>query len=44
VIIEARVVEVNQSYSKELGFSWNLGVGPVTINNGGSEYTSSTSP
>jgi type IV pilus assembly protein PilQ len=41
VIIEARVVEVSQSYSKELGFSWDLGVGPVTINNGGSEYTSS---
>ena len=39
VIIEARVVEVNESYSKELGFSWELGVGPVTINDGGSEYT-----
>jgi type IV pilus assembly protein PilQ len=41
VIIEARVVEVSQTYSKELGFSWDLSVGPVTINNGGSEYTSS---
>jgi type IV pilus assembly protein PilQ len=41
VIIEARVVEVSQTYSKELGFSWNLDVGPVTINNRGSEYTSS---
>jgi type IV pilus assembly protein PilQ len=39
VIIEARVVEVNENYSKELGFQWNLGVGPVTINNGGSQYT-----
>jgi type IV pilus assembly protein PilQ len=34
VIIEARIVEVSQSYSKELGFSWALGVGPVTMNNG----------
>jgi type IV pilus assembly protein PilQ len=41
VIIEARVVEVSQTYSKEVGFSWNLGVGPITVNNGGSEYTSS---
>jgi type IV pilus assembly protein PilQ len=39
VIIEARVVEVNENYSKELGFQWNLGVGPVTVNNGGSAYT-----
>jgi type IV pilus assembly protein PilQ len=39
VIIEARVVEVNENYSKELGFQWNLGVGPVTMNTGGSEYT-----
>ena len=39
VIIEARVVEVKENYSKELGFQWNLGVGPVTINNGGSQYT-----
>jgi type IV pilus assembly protein PilQ len=41
VIIEARVVEVKQSYSKELGFEWSLGIGPVTLNNGGSQYTSS---
>lgn len=41
VIIEARVVEVSESYSKELGFEWNLGVGPVTVNNGGSQYTTS---
>ena len=39
VVIEARVVEVSENYSKELGFQWNLGVGPVTINNGGSQYT-----
>ena len=41
VIIEARVVEVNESYSKELGFQWNLGVGPVTVNNSGSIYNTS---
>jgi type IV pilus assembly protein PilQ len=40
VIIEARVVEVNQSYSKELGFAWNLGVGPVSVNGGKSQWTS----
>ena len=39
VIIEARVVEVEESYTKELGFSWNLGIGPVTMFNGGSQYT-----
>ena len=39
VVIEARVVEVSENFSKELGFQWNLGVGPVTINNGGSQYT-----
>ena len=39
VVIEARVVEVSESYSKELGFQWNLGVGPVTINGGDSQYT-----
>ncbi|MBR9984414.1 MAG: type IV pilus secretin PilQ [Desulfosarcina sp.] len=39
VIIEARVVEVSENYSKELGFQWNLGVGPVTINGGDSQYT-----
>ena len=41
VIIEARVVEINQTYSKELGIQWNLGVGPVTVNNGGSVYDTS---
>ncbi|MCB2148970.1 MAG: type IV pilus secretin PilQ [Deltaproteobacteria bacterium] len=41
VIIEARVVEVNENYSKELGFEWNLGVGPVTVNNGKSRYSTS---
>jgi type IV pilus assembly protein PilQ len=39
VVIEARIVEVDQSYSKELGFAWNLSVGPITMNEGGSEYT-----
>ena len=39
VVIEARVVEVSENYSKELGFQWNLGVGPVTINGGDSQYT-----
>ena len=39
VIIEARVVEVDQSYTKELGFAWNLSVGPVTMFDGGTEYT-----
>jgi type IV pilus assembly protein PilQ len=39
VIIEARVVEIEESYSKELGFSWNMGIGPVTMNNNGSNYT-----
>ena len=39
VIIEARVVEVDQSYTKELGFSWNLSVGPVTMFDSGSSYT-----
>jgi type IV pilus assembly protein PilQ len=38
VIIEARVVEVDQSYTKELGFSWDLDVGPVTLFDGGSQY------
>ncbi len=41
VIIEARVVEVSENYSKELGFQWNLSVGPVTVNNGGSIYNTS---
>ena len=39
VIIEARVVEVDQEYTKELGFSWNLSVGPITMFDGGSQYT-----
>ena len=38
VIIEARVVEVEESFTKELGFSWNMSVGPVTMNNNGSAY------
>lgn len=32
VVIEARVVEVNESYSKELGFAWSGSVGPIAIN------------
>lgn len=39
VIIEARVVEIEESYSKELGFSWNMEIGPVTMNNNGSNYS-----
>lgn len=34
VIIEARVVEVSESFSKELGFSWSADVGPIKINDG----------
>jgi type IV pilus assembly protein PilQ len=34
VIIEARVVEVSETYSKELGFSWSGSVGPIGINDG----------
>jgi type IV pilus assembly protein PilQ len=40
VIIEARVVEVKETYTKELGFSWDLGVGPVSVNNGGASWSS----
>lgn len=32
VIIEARIVEVNESFSKELGFSWSGSVGEIGIN------------
>ena len=32
VVIEARVVEVNESYSKELGFEWSGSVGPIALN------------
>jgi type IV pilus assembly protein PilQ len=39
VIIEARVVEIEENYSQELGFSWNMEIGPVTMNNSGSAYT-----
>ncbi|MBC2711867.1 MAG: type IV pilus secretin PilQ [Desulfosarcina sp.] len=34
VIIEARVVEVSESFSKELGFSWSGSVGPIGMNDG----------
>ena len=33
VIIEARIVEVSESFSKEIGFSWSASVGPININN-----------
>ena len=39
VIIEARVVEVEESYSKELGFAWGATVGPISVNNGGTVYS-----
>ncbi|MFO7646390.1 MAG: type IV pilus secretin PilQ [Desulfosarcina sp.] len=39
VVIEARVVEINQEYSKELGITWNLGIGPVSVNSGTSIYS-----
>lgn len=39
VVIEARVVEVEENYSKELGFSWGASIGPVSVNEGGTEYT-----
>lgn len=39
VVIEARVVEINQEYSKELGIEWNLGIGPVSVNSGTSIYS-----
>jgi type IV pilus assembly protein PilQ len=39
VIIEARVVEVEESYTKELGFSWGASIGPISVNNGGTLYT-----
>ncbi len=32
VIIEARVVEVNETFSKSLGFAWSASVGPIGIN------------
>ncbi|PID39846.1 MAG: pilus assembly protein PilQ [Proteobacteria bacterium] len=38
VIIEARVVEVSETYTKELGFEWNLGVGPINMFDSGSAY------
>lgn len=34
VIIEARIVEVSESFSKELGFKWGGSVGDVTWNGG----------
>jgi len=32
VVIEARVVEITQSYSRDLGFSWSGSVGPIALN------------
>ena len=34
VIIEARIVEVEEEFVKEIGFSWAASVGPVGINGG----------
>ncbi len=39
VIIEARVVEVEENFTKEIGINWSGSVGPVTMNENGSEYT-----
>jgi type IV pilus assembly protein PilQ len=39
VIIEARVVEVEESVSRDLGFSWGASVGPITINNNDYQYS-----
>jgi type IV pilus assembly protein PilQ len=40
VIIEARVVEVEESFTKEIGINWSAKIGPVNLNEHGSEYTS----
>ena len=32
VVIEARVVEITESYSRDLGFSWSGSVGPIALN------------
>jgi type IV pilus assembly protein PilQ len=34
VVIEARIVEVEEEFVKELGFSWAADVGPIGINGG----------
>lgn len=39
VIIEARVVEVEESFTKEIGINWSGSLGPININEHGSEYT-----
>ena len=39
VVIEARIVEISESYSKELGFEWGFDLGPISMNDGGSEYS-----
>ncbi|BBO77041.1 hypothetical protein DSCW_44580 [Desulfosarcina widdelii] len=32
VVIEARVVEITESYSRDLGFTWSGDVGPIALN------------
>ncbi|BBO90821.1 type IV pilus secretin PilQ [Desulfosarcina ovata] len=38
VIIEARIVEISETFSREVGFEWGLSVGPVSMNEGGTTY------
>ena len=39
VIIEARVVEVEESFTREIGINWSASIGPINMNEHGSEYT-----
>ncbi len=39
VIIEARVVEIEESFTKEIGVNWSGTFGPIGMNEGGTEYT-----
>jgi type IV pilus assembly protein PilQ len=39
VIIEARVVEVEENFTKEIGINWSGSIGPVNMNEHGTEYT-----
>ena len=39
VIIEARVVEIEESFTKEIGINWSGTFGPIDMNEGGSNYT-----
>lgn len=43
VVIEARIVEVNENFTKELGVSWSSTIGPVSVNDGKSNWTSALS-